>query len=103
MNSAFGGGSPGQLCSQICNNPCRDHWPQAMFALVAGGGFRMGQVIGATTARAERPVGAGYVPQNLLATLYRHVFAIDPATTLADHTGRPIYLLDHRETIRELG
>jgi hypothetical protein len=81
----------------------RDHWPQAMFALVAGGGFRMGQVIGATTARAERPVGGGYVPQNLLATLYREVFGIDPATTLPDHTGRPIYLLDQRETITELG
>ena len=80
----------------------RDHWPQAMFALVAGGGFRMGQVIGATTARAERPVGGGYVPQNLLATLYRKVFAIDPATTLTDHSGRPIYLLDERDTIREL-
>jgi uncharacterized protein (DUF1501 family) len=80
----------------------RDHWPQAMFALVAGGGFRMGQVIGATTARAERPVGVGYVPQNLLATLYKEVFGIDPATTLTDHTGRPIYLLDQRDTITEL-
>lgn len=87
---------------RINANAGRDHWPQSMFALVAGGGFRMGQVIGATTSRAERPVGAGYVPQNLLATLYRHIFAIDPATTLPDHTGRPIYLLDERETIQEL-
>jgi hypothetical protein len=87
---------------RINGNAGRDHWPQAMFALVAGGGFRMGQVIGATTARAEHPVGGSYVPQNLLATLYREVFAIDPATTLPDHTGRPIYLLDERDTIREL-
>jgi hypothetical protein len=87
---------------RINRNAGRDHWPQAMFALVAGGGFRMGQVIGATSARAEHPVGGAYVPQNLLATLYREVFAIDPATTLPDHTGRPIYLLDERETIREL-
>jgi uncharacterized protein (DUF1501 family) len=87
---------------RINNNAGRDHWPQAMFAVVAGGGFRTGQVIGATTARAERPVGGSYVPQNLLATLYREVFGIDPATTLTDHTGRPIYLLDQRETIREL-
>jgi hypothetical protein len=62
----------------------------------------MGPVIGATTARAERPVGGGYVPQSLLATLYREGLAIDPATTLPDHTGRPISLLDERETIREL-
>lgn len=80
----------------------RDHWPQSMFALVAGGGFRMGQVIGATTSRAERPIGPGYVPQNLLATLYREVFGIDPATTLNDHTGRPVYLVEEREGIGEL-
>src|SRR4051794_2770702 len=87
---------------KINGNAGRDHWPQAMFALVAGGGFKVGQVIGATTARAEHPVGTGYVPQNLLATLYREVFDIDPAATLPDHTGRPVYLLDERETIKEL-
>jgi hypothetical protein len=80
----------------------RDHWTTASFALVAGGGFKMGQVIGATNARAERPVGGSYIPQNLLATLYREVFGIDPATTLPDHSGRPVYLLDEREPIREL-
>ena len=80
----------------------RDHWPQASFALIAGGGFKMGQVIGATTAKAEHPVGGAYIPQNLLATLYQEVFGIDPATTLTDHSGRPIYLLDERELIKEL-
>jgi hypothetical protein len=80
----------------------RDHWTEASFALVAGGGFKMGQVIGATNARAERSVGGSYIPQNLLATLYREVFGIDPATTLPDHSGRPVYLLDERESIKEL-
>jgi hypothetical protein len=42
-----------------------------------------------------------YTPQNVLATLY-HVLGIDPATTLPDHNGRPIYLLDERNPIREL-
>jgi hypothetical protein len=79
----------------------RDHWPQAGFTLVAGGGLRMGQVIGQTDARAERPVGNPYTPQNVLATLY-HVLGIDPATTLPDHTGRPMYLLDDRDPVREL-
>jgi len=80
----------------------RDHWPQASFALVAGGDFKTGQVIGATTSRAERPVDGSYLPQNVLATLYREVFGIDPAATLPDHTGRPIYLLEERESIKEL-
>jgi len=38
----------------------------------------------------------------VLATLYREVFGIDPATTLPDHTGRPVYLLEERASIREL-
>jgi uncharacterized protein (DUF1501 family) len=87
---------------RINKNAGRDHWPQASFALVAGGGFKMGQVIGGTTPKAEQPVGGAYIPQNLLATLYQEVFGIDPATTLIDHSGRPIYLLDEREPVKEL-
>jgi hypothetical protein len=79
----------------------RDHWPQAGFALLAGGGLRMGQVIGATDARGEHPQGGAYTPQNVLATLY-HVLGIDPATTIPDHQGRPLYLLDDRRPVAEL-
>jgi hypothetical protein len=81
--------------------PGRDHWPQAGFALLAGGGFRVGQVIGATDPRAGSPKGHAYTPQNMLATLY-HVLGIDPSRTLPDHNGRPMYLLDEREVIKEL-
>jgi hypothetical protein len=86
---------------KINANAGRDHWPHAGFALLAGGGFKTGQVIGATTARAERPAGKSYVPQNVLATLYGH-FGIDPATTLTDLSGRPMYLLDEREPVSEV-
>jgi hypothetical protein len=79
----------------------RDHWAAAGFALFAGGGFKTGQVIGSTDARGERPKDKPYTPANVLATLY-HVLGIDPATTLPDHTCRPMYLLDEREPIREL-
>ena len=87
---------------KINNKAGRDHWPEASFALVAGGGFKMGQVIGATSARAERPVDGSYIPQNLLATLYREAFGIDPAITLPDHSGRPIPLLEESASIKEL-
>jgi hypothetical protein len=87
---------------KVNKNAGRDHWPQATFALVAGGGFKMGQCIGATTARGERPVGEGYIPQNLLATLYQEVFGINPAATLRDHRGRPINLVDKQDPIKEL-
>jgi uncharacterized protein (DUF1501 family) len=79
----------------------RDHWPAAGFALMAGGGLQTGQVVGATNPRGEAPKGQPYTPQNVLTTIY-HVLGIDPATTLPDHQGRPIYLLDDRRKVQEL-
>lgn len=79
----------------------RDHWPDAGAALVFGGGFRVGQVIGDTDAHGGRSRGAPYTPANVLSSLYRHL-GIDPATTLPDHAGRPMHLLDDRAPVREL-
>ncbi len=79
----------------------RDHWPQAGFAILAGGGFSTGQVVGATNPRGEHPIGTPYAPQNVLATLYRHL-GIDPQTTINDHTGRPVYLLDDPTPVKEV-
>ncbi len=79
----------------------RGHWTHAGFSLIAGGGLQMGQVIGRTDKHGERPVGNPYTPQNLLATLYRGL-GIDLTTTLPDHTGRPVHLLDDCEPIKEL-
>jgi hypothetical protein len=81
--------------------PGRGHWPQAGCALMLGGGLQMGQVVGATDSKGAHPIGQPYTPQNVLATLY-HVLGIDPATTLPDHQGRPMYLLDDRRPIEEL-
>jgi hypothetical protein len=80
----------------------RDHWPQAGFAVVAGGGLKMGQAIGATDTQAAVPIGNPYTPQNVLATAY-HVLGIDAATTtIPDLRGRPIYLLDDSQPVTEL-
>jgi hypothetical protein len=79
----------------------RGHWPSAGFALLAGGGLRTGQVIGATDARAERARGRPFTPANVLATLYR-LLGIDLATTFPDHSGRPRVLLDGEQPIEEL-
>ena len=79
----------------------RDHWSPVMSALVAGGGLKMGQAIGATTANGERPKDRPYTPSQLLATLYRAI-GIDPAMTFPNNTGRPMYVLDDREPVKEL-
>ncbi|HEY1784497.1 MAG TPA: DUF1501 domain-containing protein, partial [Pirellulales bacterium] len=87
---------------QINKNAGRDHWPQVNCGLLAGGGMRTGQVIGATNRYGEfvtqRPVTFGEV----FATLY-HNLGIDVNTaTLHDLTGRPQYLVDHAQPIHEL-
>lgn len=80
----------------------RDHWPQVGNALIAGGGFKAGQVIGETDRDAasitKRPVHFGEVH----ASLYKH-FGIDAnAVTLEDFSGRPQYLVDDWKPLPEL-
>ena len=79
----------------------RDHWPQAYTALVSGGGLRMGQVVGATNDKAEYPTESPYTPQDLLATIYRHL-GIDYHQPLPDLSGRPVHILSDANPIQEL-
>lgn len=81
--------------------PGRNHHNQASFAFIAGGGLRMGQVVGATDGHGERPITRPYGAQNVFATLYR-TLGIDPSLTLPDHNGRPMHLLEKRDPIAEL-
>jgi hypothetical protein len=83
------------------NNGGRDHWSPAMSALVAGGGLKMGQAIGATSARAEYPHDRPYKVPQLLSTLYKAI-GIDSSATFANGSGRPMYILDEREPVTEL-
>jgi uncharacterized protein (DUF1501 family) len=79
----------------------RDHWSPVMSALVSGGGLKMGQVVGATSARAELPKDRPYKVPQLLSTIYQ-AMGIDPVLTFPNGTGRPVYLLDDREPVNEL-
>jgi uncharacterized protein (DUF1501 family) len=79
----------------------RDHWPEAGFALFAGGGMKTGQIIGETDNRGERPKTRPLGPQNVLGTLY-HLLGIDWKQKVPDFTGRTQYLLDDGEPIEEL-
>ncbi len=79
----------------------RDHWPQAFSALIAGGGLRMGEVVGETNSKAEFPIHDPVTPQDLLATVYRHL-GIDPGRSFPDFTGRPIPVLPSGRVIAKL-
>lgn len=79
----------------------RDHWPQAQAALISGGGLQMGQVVGATNSKGEYPAARPLRPQDLLATIYRHL-GIDWRQSFTDFSGRPVPLLSDAEPISEL-
>ncbi|MCA9088472.1 MAG: DUF1501 domain-containing protein [Planctomycetaceae bacterium] len=81
--------------------PGRDHWPNAMSMLVAGGGMRTGQVIGSTTPKGEEPMDRPLTPNDLWATVYHHL-GIDPEMAFPDHSGRPMPILPYGSPISEL-
>lgn len=80
----------------------RDHWPQVSCCLIAGGGIRGGQAIGATNRLGEYAKDRPVPMQEIIATVY-HNLGIDPRlATILDPTGRPQYLVDHRDPMPEL-
>ena len=86
---------------KISRGDGRDHWPEAGAAVVAGGGFKSGQVIGDTDAHGGVSTGTPYTPANVLASLYRHL-GIDPAQTIPDREQRPMSVLDDPHPVTEL-
>lgn len=82
--------------------PGRDHWPQAMSMLVCGGGMRTGQVVGSTDAKGERPKDRPLSPNDLWATMFKHLGIDYSGTAFLDHRGRPMPILPDGEPIAEL-
>jgi len=61
---------------RINNNGGRDHYGELTPLLVAGGGLKMGQVVGQSDRYASRAVGDAYRPQHLLGTIMHSLFNI---------------------------
>lgn len=82
----------------------RDHWPRVACAMMAGGGIRTGQVIGATNRLGEHAVARPIHFQDVFATLYHNVGIDVNYATINDLGGRPRYLIDHSlyQPIKEL-
>jgi hypothetical protein len=79
----------------------RDHWPQAQSILLAGGGYRHGQVIGSTNSKAEYPTSRPVSPADFNAIIYRAV-GLKPEDTVLDTSGRPTQLVPGGEVPFEL-
>lgn len=81
----------------------RDHWPETQSVLLAGGGIRPGQIVGATDAHGGRPVDRPVHVQEVFATLYQTLGIDVNHVKIPDLTGRPRYLVDeNRQSISEL-
>jgi hypothetical protein len=87
---------------QINKDGGRDHWPRVSCGLLFGGGIKTGQVIGSTDRlggeAVDRPVEFGEV----FATLYHNMGIDVNKVTVNDLTGRPQYLTDGLQPMKEL-
>lgn len=86
---------------RVNKNAGRDHWGQVMSVLLSGGNLKVGQIVGASDSNGAVPAERPCRPENVLATLYRHL-GIDPQMTFNDPSGRPRYILERREVVKEL-
>ncbi len=79
----------------------RDHWPGSMSAMLAGGGLKMGQVIGATNRKGEQPTERPLRPEDVIRTVY-HVLGVDPHHEFPNQSGRPMAVMNQGRPIAEL-
>ena len=79
----------------------RDHYPRAMFGLLAGGGIRGGQVLGASDEKGEGPKDKAITPDDIAATFYG-LLGIDVRKEYLTPSGRPVMIVRNGEFLREL-
>jgi hypothetical protein len=79
----------------------RDHWAPLSTLALAGGGLKMGQVVGESNAKAEVPKTTPITPQDLMATVF-HVLGLPQDLQYKDPTGRPTSMVDGGKPIAEL-
>ena len=80
----------------------RDHWGNTFSVAFAGGSIKTGQVVGKTNPRGEYPIDRPLTPEDVSATVFHHLGLDARKVSFPDQTGRPIYLVERGEPIREL-
>jgi hypothetical protein len=96
MNDGGNGGPP-----MSKGTPGRDHWGNAMFCLMAGGGVKGGRIVGSTNRLGEAPKDRPVTPQDIHATIYA-ALGVDPSMKFLNHSGRPVPAIDNGQAITEL-
>ncbi|HXG47845.1 MAG TPA: DUF1501 domain-containing protein, partial [Methylomirabilota bacterium] len=79
----------------------RDHYPRAMFCLLAGGGMQGGRVIGESDAKGEGPKDKPITPDDVAATFYDSL-GIDHTKEYHTPSGRPVMIVRYGTVIKNL-
>jgi uncharacterized protein (DUF1501 family) len=86
---------------KVNRNAGRDHWAPLSTLALAGGGLKMGQVVGESAPKVDVPKSTPIRPQDLMATVF-HVLGIEPKTQFVNQDGRPVYMLEEGKPIADL-
>ncbi|MDA1211416.1 MAG: DUF1501 domain-containing protein [Planctomycetota bacterium] len=86
---------------RVNRNAGRDHWAPLSTLALAGGGLKMGQVVGESNSKAEVPKSTPITPQDLMATIF-HTLNIDQKIQFPSQAGRPTFMNENGKTIVEL-
>jgi uncharacterized protein (DUF1501 family) len=86
---------------QINGSAGRDHWAPLSTLALAGGGLKMGQVIGESAEKVDVPKTTPITPQDLLATVF-DVLGIERRIQFTNQSGRPTYMVENGKPIADL-
>ncbi len=86
---------------RINGNGGRDHWAKSWSAVVGGGRFQGGRVIGETNADGTEVVGEAYTSQDLMASVC-DALGISLDTTFTSRSGRPMKIANSGKLIKPL-
>lgn len=80
----------------------RDHWGHVFSVLMGGGGLQMGQAIGRSTSKGEQVADRPVTPQDVTATVFRHLGIDSRTVRFPDGLSRPTALVETGEPVHEL-
>lgn len=87
---------------KVNQNQGRDHYPRVNWCLLAGGGVREGQLIGATDAGGEQPTDDTRISPDDIGATILHAIGIDHHKEYLTRTGRPVSLIPNGTVLDEV-
>ena len=87
---------------KINQNRGRDHYPRVNWSLMAGGGVKPGQLIGATDAGGESPTDDTDIHPDDIGASILHALGIDHHKEYYTKTNRPVSLVPNGRVMNEL-